>query len=182
MMIPTEYDYQWLANQLADALAAATGEQPITINRTTAELLSNVVARWLDQRPVRAARYNIDAASLLPAVADELRRLASGGEAPSKARWDIHRQRTLPTAQHICRALGQTWIAIAAAAGLRPNRYAQRSAIDAEPAAPAPAEPQPPILDEFTYCADWPTIKPKTQTETITVGNMRITREFHTLR
>lgn len=179
MMIPTEYDYQWLANQLDTALAAADGEQPITISRTTAELAAAVVGHWLDQRPVRAARYNIDAASLQPAVAAELNRLASGGEAPSKARWDIHRQRSLPTAQHICRALGQNWIAIAAGAGLRPNRYAQRS-IAAEPASPAAAEPQPPVLDEYTYCADWPIVG--SRTETTIVGNIRTTRQYLSLR
>lgn len=174
--LPTGYDYQWLANQLQNALS--TDDDQITITRTTGELLASVVAHWLDQRPTRAARYNIDAASLQPAVAAELNRLASGGEAPSKARWDIHRQRTLPSAQHICRELGQNWTAIATAAGLRPNRYA-RHGDDCDGARQMDPD-QAPVLDEDTYCADWPTIA--SRTEVITAGNIRTTREYHTLR
>jgi hypothetical protein len=182
-------DYQWLQRQLAGALAnaAEAPNTPITLPRSTVELMTCVLDLGHSaemQPPALASRYHISIDDLRPAVIAEMQRLAAAGDvAPSKSRWDVQRQRTLPTAQHVCRVLAVRWPVLAKEAGLHLSPYARRFAddtgeIDAgeEPASEHEPQQHSPTADYD----DWPVVR--SRTETVTTGNVRTTREYHMLR
>lgn len=180
-MTPTPLDHQWLQSQVVGALSATT-DPHITLPRATVELMACVLDQAAGAQPALASRYHINAEQLRPVVIGELQRLASAGEAPSKSRWDVQRLRSLPTAQHVCRVLGIGWPALVREAGLRLSPYARRYADDetGEMAAVTASddEPEPVVVEDDS--SDWPVVN--SRTEVVTVGNMRITREFHMLR
>lgn len=181
-MTPTPMDQEWLQRHVARALSESTDEH-ITLPRSIVELIACVLDRpAAGTQPALASRYHIGAEQLRPAVLAEMQRLANAGEAPSKSRWDVQRLRSLPTAQHVCRVLGIGWPALVREAGLRLNPHARRFAdetgeIPAE--LPEGDEEPEPVLTEDDY-SDWPVVR--SRTETLTVGKVRITREYHTLR
>lgn len=182
---PTPLDCKWLHQQITRALAAAGDASTIALPRPTVELMVCVLDVTTDGyvRPTKAVRYQIDDADLRPTVLLELKRLATpDGEAPSKSRWDQQRQTGLPTAQHLCRILGERWPHLCLEAGLLLNRHAQRSAwrVDAQPpAAEEDAAEQAPILTEDDYGELAVTSR---RTEIVTAGNIRTTRVYNMLR
>ena len=60
-----------------------------------------------------------DIQKLLPAVVDELRRLASADRAPSMQRYDAQRRRGLPSSR-LLRQRGVDWVQLVEQAGLQP--------------------------------------------------------------
>lgn len=182
MTTPTPLDHQWLQSQVAGALSATTDEH-ITLPRSTVELMACVLDQSAGASPALASRYHINAEQLRPVVLGELQRLATAGEAPSKSRWDVQRLRSLPTAQHVCRVLGIGWPALVREAGLRLSPYARRFADDTgevEPEQPAVDDEEPEPVPTEDDSSEWPVVA--SRTETVIVGNIRITRQFHMLR
>lgn len=180
-MTPTPMDTQWLQREIADALSETTGEE-ITLSRAAVELMACVLDQAAGAQPALASRYHIGAEQLRPAVIAEMHRLATAGEAPSKSRWDVQRLRSLPTAQHVCRVLGIGWPALVREAGLRPSPYARRYADDSSEMAAdgrkSDEDPEPVAIEYDS--SDWPVVR--SHTEVVTLGNIRIIREFHMLR
>lgn len=174
---PTPLDVQWLQQEIQTALTAGTAGT-ISLPRATVELVACVLDGGLPGRPALASRYSISPDDLQPAVLDELRRLARHGEAPSKARWDVLRSSNLPSAAHTCRVLGVNWPQLVVAAGLQLNPHARRFA-PADTGELPPDEPRPPVLTEDDY--DVLPIAAK-RTETRTVGQVRVTSTYYTLR
>lgn len=124
----------------------------------------------------RGTRYNWNADELRPAFVAELQRLAANGKAPSKARWDNERARTLPTSQHCATILGLRWSALATMAGLTPQRSPSDELRDADV-----LPDLPPVATSDTAGADGLQAL-RTRTEVHESGGRRITREYHLLR
>jgi hypothetical protein len=182
---PTPLDIQWLQRAVSVALADAQPGAPITLPRSTVELMACVLNLGaVPQQPALASRYQIPAAELRAAVLGEMRRLATEGVAPSKSRWDMQRQRSLPTAQHVCRVLDDRWPNLVQAAGLTLSPYARRFADGVETGEITLVEQdgdgdgRAAATDDDTD--EWPVVQ--TRTEVSVQGNIRITREYHMLR
>jgi hypothetical protein len=178
---PTPLDIQWLHREVVGALADTQPGAPVTLPRSTVELMACVLNLGaVPQQPALASRYQIPAAELRAAVLGEMRRLATEGVAPSKSRWDMQRQRSLPTAQHVCRVLDDRWPNLVQAAGLTLSPYARRFADDTGEVTAAVdiADGEPAATEDDTD--EWPVVQ--TRTEVSVQGNIRITREYHMLR